>query len=127
MWRRASVVQVVDKLARAQRRDRMRADVEAPMVGVLWALWCVRVELVLVLAVVAVQRVTSMVAGDVWGSLAVVIVIVAVLVIRPARGVLLHLLHAMSVRRAWARATIDSGCAGGPFRCPGVWSVARVP
>ena len=31
------------------------------------------------------------------------------------------------MRRAWARATIDSGVAAGPFRCPGVWSVTRVP
>jgi DNA segregation ATPase FtsK/SpoIIIE-like protein len=33
----------------------------------------------------------------------------------------------MRVRRAWARAVIDAGVAPGPFRCPGVWSVDRVP
>jgi hypothetical protein len=39
----------------------------------------------------------------------------------------LRVLYAMRVRRAWARAAIDAGVAPGPFRCPGVWSVARAP
>ena len=93
-----------------------------------WALWSVRVELALVLALVGGSaRWSAGVLGDVggvgrrgwssrrcWRSG------------RLARFVL-RLLRAMRVRRAWARATIDSGVAAGPFRCPGVWSVARVP
>ena len=67
MLRRASVVHVVDELARAQRRERPRAEFEALLVGVAWALWGVRVELVLVLALAALQRVVAASLGDVAG------------------------------------------------------------
>src|SRR4051812_34654756 len=107
MRRRGSVVHVVDELTRAQRRDRLRADVEALVVGVLWALWSVRVELVVLAGLVAIERTTATVLGRVGGMIVVALVIAAVLVVRPARGALVRLLHAMSVRRAWARATID--------------------
>jgi hypothetical protein len=123
MWRRSSVVHVVDELARAQRRERWRLELEALLVGLAWAAWSVRVELLLVVALGALQRAVGGLAG--WA--AVVVVVASVMAIRPARRFLLQLLHAMRVRRAWARATIDSGVAAGPFRCPGVWSVARVP
>jgi hypothetical protein len=123
MWRRSSVLHVVDELARAQRRERWRLELEALLVGVAWAVWSVRVELALVLGLAAVQRVV----GGLVGWAAVVVVVVSVLAIGPARRFVLGLLRAMRVRRAWARATIDSGVAAGPFRCPGVWSVARVP
>src|SRR4051794_23054250 len=106
MWRRASVVHVVEELTRAQRRDRMRADVEALVVGLAWALWSVRVELVLVLGLVALERMTASVLGDVGGVIVVEVVIAVVLAVRPARRALVRLLHAMKVRRAWARATI---------------------
>src|SRR5215213_5672496 len=115
MRRRASVVHVVDELTRAQRRDRMRADLEALVVGVLWALWSVRVELLLALGLVAVQRATATVVGEVAGVLVAALVLAAALSIRRARRAILAVLHAMSVRRAWARATIDSGVATGPF------------
>src|SRR3954447_2691960 len=127
MWRRSSVVHVVDELARAQRRDRARADVEQLVVGVLWALWSVRLELALMLGLVALQRLAASVLGDVGGAVVVVGAAAVVLAVGPARRVLVRLLRAMSVRRAGARATIDSGVAAGPFRCPGVWSVGWVP
>src|SRR5262245_21298161 len=113
MWRRSSVVRVVDELARAQRRERWRLELEALLVGAAWALWSVRLELALLLAFAGLQRVI----GGLLGWAAVVIVVVAVVVVRPARQFVLHLLHAMRVRRAWAHATIDSGL-GSPFRCP---------
>src|SRR3954447_4411890 len=127
MWRRSSVVRVVDELARAQRRDRARADVEQLVVGVLWALWSVRLELPLLVALVVLQRLGASVLGDVGSTVLVVGAAAVVLAVGPARRALLRLLRAMSVRRAWARATIDSGVAAGPFRCPGVWSVGHVP
>src|SRR4051794_25278768 len=154
MWRRSSVVHVVDELARAQRRDRARADVEQLVVGVLWALWSVRLELSLLVGLVALQRLAAGVLGDVGGTVVVAAAAAVVLAVGPARRALLRVLRAMSVRRggggaasgsgggggggwgargggggggAWARATIDSGVAAGPFRCPSVWSVGRVP
>src|SRR3954452_17435464 len=127
MWRRSSVVRVVDELARAQRRDRARADVEQLVVGVLWTLWSVRLELALLVGLVLLQRLGASVLGDVGGNAVVVGAAAVVLAVGPARQALMRLLRAMSVRRAWARATIDSGVAAGPFRCPAVRSVGRVP
>src|SRR3954452_8117370 len=122
MWRRSSVVHVVDELARAQRRERWRLEFEALLVGVAWALWSVRVELAVLVAFAALQRAI----GGLFGWAAVLVVVGVVLVVRPVRRFARKLMHSMQARRAWARATIDSGL-GAPFRCPGVWSVARVP
>src|SRR3954453_5337026 len=127
MWRRSSVVHVVDELARAQRRDRARADVEQLVVGVLWALWGVRLELALLVGLVVFQRLGASVLGDVGATVVVVGAAAVVLAVGPARRALMRLLRATSARRAWARATIDSGVAAGPFRCPGVRSVGHVP
>src|SRR4051794_26669689 len=123
MWRRSSVVHVVDELARAQRRERRRLELEAQVVGAAWAVWSVRVELGLVVVLAAIQRAIGGVAG--WSAMTVVIG--TLIAVGPARRFMLRLLHGMRVRRAWARATIDSGVAAGPFRCPGVSSVGRVP
>src|SRR3954451_5830824 len=104
MWRRASVVRVVDEFARAQRREQARAELEALIVGVAWALWGVRVELAMVAALAGVERVLALVVGDVGGLVAVLVVVVSVVASRPARRPAVRLLHAMRVRRAWARA-----------------------
>src|SRR4051794_3591819 len=122
MLRRSSVVHVVDELGSAQRRERWRVELEALLIGLAWAAWSVRVELAILLGLGALQR--SL--GGLLGWAAVVVAVGGVLAIRPARRWIGRLLHAMRVRRAWARATIDSGVASGPFRCPGVWSVKRV-
>src|SRR3954471_21471836 len=122
MWRRSSVVHVVDELARAQRRERWGLELEALLVGVAWALWSVRVELAVLVAFSALQRAI----GGLLGWVAVLVVVGVVLVVRPVRDFALGLLHSMRVRRAWARAAIDCGL-GTPFRCPGVWSVGPVP
>jgi hypothetical protein len=127
VFRRTSVVHVVDDLARAERRDRARLELQELLVGVAWGLWGVRVELALLLALAAVQRAVAELVGDVGGLVAVAAVVAPVLAVGPARRFVLRLLRAMWVRRAWARATIDSGVADGPFRCPGVRSVTRVP
>lgn len=123
MLRRSSVVHVVDDLGRAQRRDQWRRDGEALLVGLVWTAWNVRLELGLVLVLLGLQRLV----GGVLGWTAVGLVVAAVLAVPRSRRPLLAVLRAMHVRRAWARATIDAGVAAGPFRCPGVWSVSRVP
>src|SRR4051812_35180086 len=98
MWRRSSVVHVVDELARAQRRERWLLEFEALLVGVAWVVWSVRLELGLVLALAAVQRAVGGLAG--WSAVAVIVA--AAVVVAPARRFVLRLLHAMRVRRAWA-------------------------
>jgi hypothetical protein len=75
----------------------------------------------------AVQRLLAAALGDVAAAIVVLAVVAGGIAWRPARARALGLLYAMRVRRSWARATMDAGVAVGPFRCPGVWSVARVP
>src|SRR4051812_8691895 len=127
MFRRTSVVHLVDELGQGQRRERAREDFQVLLIGVAWALWGVRVELILVVALAALQRWVSGMLGDVAGGVAVAVVVAAAMLTRPVRRFVVGLLRAMRLRRAWARATIDSGVASGPFRAPGVWSVKRVP
>src|SRR3954454_14526375 len=109
MLRRSSVVHVVDELAWAQRRERWRVELEALLVGLAWAVWSVRVELAMLLALVVIQRLV----GGLLGWAAIVVVASAVLVIRPARRWTRRLLRSTRVRRAWARAAIDTGVAAG--------------
>ncbi|MDA0173383.1 FtsK/SpoIIIE domain-containing protein [Solirubrobacter taibaiensis] len=123
MWRRSSVVHVVDELSRAQRRERHRVELEVLLVGLAWAAWSVRLELAFLLALLGLQRLVGGIAGWIVAAVAVGVVFA----IPMSRRWLVALLRAMHVRRAWARATIDAGVAAGPFRCPGVWSVSRVP
>lgn len=127
MFQRSSVVHVVDELVRAQRGERARDELRTLGVGILWAFWGMRVELALLALLVALQRLAANALGDVVALIVVAVVVAGVLAYPPAREFIGRLLRAMRVRRAWARATIDCGVAAGPFRCPGVWSVKRVP
>src|SRR3954447_24683970 len=127
MWRRSSVVRVVDVDARARRRARAWGDLEELVVGVLWALFGWRVELLGLAVIVGGERVLAGLVGAASAIAMVVVLAGAALAWRPSRVQVLRVLYAMRVRRAWARAAIDAGVAPGPFRCPGVWSVARVP
>src|SRR3954447_2466528 len=111
MLRRSSVVHVVDELSRAQRRERWRGEFEALLVGLAWAVWSFRVELAMLLALAALQRLL----GGLVGWAAIVVVVGVVVGIGPARRFVFQLLRSMRVRRAWARAAIDSGAAAGPF------------
>src|SRR3954470_9319589 len=126
MWRRSSIVRVVDLDARAHRRARAWSDLEELAIGVLWALFGWRIELVGLAVIVGVEWLLAGVVGEKVAGAFVVLLAVAV-ALRPVRVGVLRLLYAMRVRRAWARAAIDAGVAPGPFRCPGAWSVDRVP
>src|SRR4051794_29369775 len=127
MWRRASVVRVVDVDARARRRARAWGDLEELVLGMLWALFGWRVELLGLAVIVGVERLLADFVGETAALAVVVGVVGGALAWRPARVRVLRVLYAMRVRRAWARAAIDTGVSPGPFRCPAVWSVDRVP
>src|SRR4051794_12368550 len=127
MWRRASLVRVVDVDARTRRRAQAWGDFEELVVGVLWALFGWRVELLGLAVLVIIERLLAGVVGEAPAAAAAVLLVGAVLAWRPSRVRVLRVLYAMRVRRAWARAAIDAGVAPGPFRCPAVWSVDRVP
>src|SRR3954466_10265240 len=115
MWRRSSVVRVVDVDARAGRRARAWGDLEELVVGVLWALFGWRVELLGLAAIVGVERPLASLVGEAFAA-AITLVLLAVAVAwRPVRVGVLRVLYAMRVRRAWARASLDAGVAAGPF------------
>ncbi len=121
------MVRVVDADARARRRAQVRGDLEELLVGVLWVLFGWRVELLGLALILGAGRLLALLVGDAAGVVLVAAFLVAGIAWPPVRGRVLRLLYAMRVRRAWARAAIDAGVASGPFRCPGVWSVDRVP
>jgi hypothetical protein len=127
MSRRSSVVRVVDVDARARRRAQVRGDVEELLVGVLWTLFGWRVELLGLALLFGVERLLGDAVGEVPAGVVVIVLFGTALLVRPIRLRVVRLLHAMRVRRIWANAAIDAGAAPGPFRCPGVWSVDRVP
>ena len=120
------MVRVVDVDARARRRAQSRSELEDLAVGVLWALFSWRAEVLGLVALVTTQR---LLAHSVGNAAAVAIVLGlagGALACRPVRARVGRFVRAMRVRRAWANAAIDAGVAPGPFRCPGVRSVDRV-
>src|SRR4051794_26785640 len=119
MWRRSSIVRVVDVDARAHRRARAWSDFEELVVGGLWALFGWRFELLGIALIVGVERLLAGFVGEAPAVAFVVVLIALALAWRPVRVRLLRMLYAMRVRRAWARAAIDAGVAPGPFGCPG--------
>jgi hypothetical protein len=127
MWRRSSVVRVVDLDARARRRGRAWSDLEELALGVLWVLFGWRVELLTLAVIIGLDRLLAGFVGEAPVVAVVVMLLGVALACRAIRVRVLAVLYAMRIRRAWARATVDVGVASGPFRCPGVWSVDRVP
>ena len=121
-----TVVRVVDLDARARRRARAREDIEGLLVGVAWTLFGWRVELAALAALVGVDRLVVGAADEVAAAVAVLVLVVALMAWRPTRVMLLRVLYAMRIRRAWADAAIDAGVAAGPFRSPGVRRVDRI-
>jgi hypothetical protein len=109
MWRRSSVVRVVDVDARARRRARAWGDLEELLLGLLWALFGWRVELLGLAVLVGVERLLAGFVGEAPAVVVVVVLLGAVLAWRPVRVRMLRMLYAMRVRRAWARAAIDAG------------------
>src|SRR4051795_6925621 len=107
MWRRASVVRVVDVDARARRRSRAWGDLEELVVGVLWTLFGWRVELLGLSVIVGVERLLARLVDEA-SAIAIMVVLLGVAVAwRPLRVGVLRVLYAMRVRRAWARASLD--------------------
>ncbi len=76
-------------------------ELEAMLVGLAWTGWSVRLELAIVVALVAVQRLV----GDVLGWVAAAALVGIVLAVPQSRRWSLAMLRAMRVRRAWAWAS----------------------
>src|SRR3954463_10992203 len=98
MWRRSSVVRVVDLDARARRRARAWGDVEELVLGVLWALFGWRVELLGLALLVGVGRLLAGFVGELPAVAIMVVLVVAVAAWRPSRIRVLRVLYAMRLR-----------------------------
>src|SRR3954466_6774549 len=109
MWRRSSVVRVVDVDARAGRRARAWGDLEELVVGVLWSLFGWRVELLGLIVIVVVERLLAGFVGELPAVVVLRVRLGAAATCRPIRVRVPRVLYAMHVRRAWARAAIDAG------------------
>ena len=112
---------------RRQRRSDAQADWEAAALELLAGLWRLRLELVLLGAVVASQRFLARPLGDLLAVASVFAVVGAVLVAGPSRRLLSRTLRLSHLRRAWERAATDVGLSAGPLRVPRVLRASRVP
>src|SRR6187397_1448047 len=98
MWRRSSVVRVVDVDARARRRARAWSDFEELVLGVLWGLFGWRVELLGLAVIVGVERLLAGLVGEALAVVALAVGVGAGLAWRPTRVRVLGVLYAMRVR-----------------------------
>jgi hypothetical protein len=108
-------------------RRRARSEHEELLIGALAGLWRCRVELTVLVAVVAGQRLLAGPIGDVAAAGVVVAAAGALVVIAPVRRLAWRVLRRSSVRRSWERAAVDAGLSDGPLRAPRVLTVERVP
>src|SRR5436305_974587 len=108
---------------RARARER---ELERLAVGVLWTLWCWRVELALVAVLVVAQRVIAALGGDPVGAVVVAVIAIAVLAVPAGQRKVRARLQSARARRRWARAEVESGAARGPFRVSRVLGVTFV-
>ena len=98
-----------------QRRSGAQADWEAAAIELLAGLCRLRLELALVGAAAAGQRLLARPLGDLL-TVALVVALGAVLVARPSRRVVARSLRLAHLRRAWERAATDAGLSGGSGR-----------
>jgi hypothetical protein len=96
---------------------RARTDWEAEALDAIAALWRFRLEIALLAVLVVVQRVLAPPLGELGAILVAAWVVLGVLASPPLRRHLVRWLRFASLRRAWARAVVDSGLSDGPLRC----------
>src|SRR3954452_3079944 len=106
----------------AGRQRGGRADGEL-LLGVLWALWAWRVELVLLAAAAVLQRAVARETSEVVAVVAIVVGALSAVSAARSRRLLLQWLYRARVRRAWGRAAFDAGVAAEPWSVPSVRSV----
>jgi hypothetical protein len=111
---------------RRQRRSDSQTDWEAAAIELLAGMWRLRLELTLVGAVVAGQRLLARPLGDALATIAVVVLAGTALAAGPSRRLLWRSLRLAHLRRAWERAATDAGLSAGP-RGPRVLRASRVP
>ncbi|MGH2796654.1 MAG: FtsK/SpoIIIE domain-containing protein, partial [Thermoleophilaceae bacterium] len=114
-------------VGRRQRHSSAQADWEAAAIELLGGLWRLRLELALLGVAAAGQRLFARPLGDAIAMIAVVALVGAAVVAGPTRRLLWRSLRLAHLRRAWERATTDTGLSAGPLRVPRVLRASRVP
>ncbi len=109
------------------RRGRAPGDWERLASELLRGAWRWRLELALVAGVVGLQALLAVWVGDVVAGAVPICAAGIGLAVPPLRYRITALLRTARVRRAWERATIDTGVAQDAWRCPRVLSVTWVP
>jgi hypothetical protein len=112
---------------RRQWRSGAQADWEAAAIELLAGLWRLRLELALVGAAAAAQRLLARPLGDALAAALVFALVGAPLVATPSRRLLARSLRLAHLRRAWERAATDAGLSGGPLRMARVLRASREP
>src|SRR3954469_6123747 len=107
-------------------RGRARVEWEELVVGVLAEAWRWRVEVALLGAVVALDRVLAGALGEFAAAGVVVALVASAAGVGRTRRVLWRLLRRASVRRGWERAVCDTGLSDGPLLVPRVLGVRPV-
>jgi hypothetical protein len=112
---------------RRQWRSGAQADWEAAAIELLAGLWRLRLELALVGATAAAERLLARPLGEPLAVASVVTLVGAGLAAGPSRRLLSRSLRLAHLRRAWERAATDAGLSAGPLRVPRVLRACRVP
>jgi len=108
-------------------RGNARSERDQLLNGALVGLWRCRVEVAVIVAAVAGQRLLAGPVGDVAASGVVVATAGALVAVAPVRRLAWRVLRRSSVRRSWERAAVDAGLSDGPLRAPRVLTVERIP
>jgi len=107
-------------------RARGTPEWEATVVGALVCVWQWRLELTLLAAAIAAQRVLAPPLGDAAAAVVTAAVAVGVGAFGPTRRTLWRALRGAWLQRAWARAVKDAGLSPGPLRAPRVLKATRI-
>ena len=106
-----------------RRRD---GDWSGLLAGGAVGVWGWRLELAVVIAIVAAQQLLAPACGEFVAAGLVVVVVASVLAIGAVRRRLVRLLRGVRLRRAWRRAVSDVGLAVDVLRAPRVLDVRRI-
>jgi FtsK/SpoIIIE family len=102
------------------------SDWEELALGVLVVGWRWRLELVLLAAMIAGERLLARAVGELAGGVLLVLVAVVGVAVAPVRRMCCRVLWRQWLRRSWEAAIADAGVAEGPLRAPRVLGAARV-
>jgi hypothetical protein len=108
-------------------RRRPRVDWDELLVGALSSLWQCRVELLVLVLIVAAHRLAARSGGEVVATALLLALGVVVAAVAPCRRLLRRTLRRASLRRGWERAAVDTGLSDGPLRVPRVIGVHGIP